>query len=92
MHLMHELMENELMHQLMFFDTLGICREKLIFCDQLRNFSFLENVFEINFIIYPLKMFFRNPENDIAGSLKNSCSENCNQNHSKILVEKLIFY
>ena len=42
--------------------------------------------------IYRSEEFFKNPEKDNAGSLNDSCSKTCNQNHSEIPVEKLIVY
>ena len=76
----------------MILNTLGICREEFIFCYQLKNFSLSENVFEIYFSIFPSEEFFENPEKDTTGGVKNSYSKNCNQNNSKIPLEKLIFH
>ena len=52
----------------MILDTLGICREKFIFCNQLKNFRFSENVFQICFSLYPSE-FFKNPEKETTGVL-----------------------
>ena len=64
----------------------------IYFLSSTNKFHSFKNVFRIYFSIYPSEEFFKNLEKDTIGSLKNSCSENCNQNYSKLPVGKLIFY
>ena len=54
----------------MILDNLSKWREKFIFCHQLKNFDFSENVFQIYSSIYLSDVFSKNPEKDNTGVLK----------------------
>ena len=64
----------------MILDTPVICREKFIFCHQIKNFRLSEMFSKYISVSIFRKIHYRCSEN--------SGFENCNQNHSKIPVEK----